>query len=224
MHTTISLICITVIPILPFFFWFKARDYGPLRFLLSLAAGLLAVLIAGLAQSFFPPPDIHGGMGFVFFSVFIRISLVEELSRLLTLCILFRFPYSQIKLTASSNPDNFPGFFGAPSGLVAGLGFAAGENIFYGLTDTGTAFLRIFTALPLHAACSARIGTALGISRKEPLQAIVLIITAVFIHGIYNFFILNPGIPWFLPGLIAMSALGSSIIAIRQGEKIILSA
>ena len=211
MQTVIFLICFTIIPILPVYLWFRAQNFGFLRLILSLAAGLLAVLAAGLSQSFFRPPDIQAGLGTLIFGVFVRISLVEELSRLLTLFLLFRFSYFRIPFPSASKS-----FFGAPSGLAAGLGFAAGESIFYGLTDTGTMLLRIFTAAPLHASCGTRIGTALGIFHQKPLQATFLILTAVFIHGMYNFFILSPGIPWFLPGLIALSALGSSLLAMRH--------
>ena len=216
----VFLIFLAIIPIVPLYIWFRARNFGRLRFLLCLAAGLLAVMAAGLAQSLFPLPNIYGGMGSILFSVFIRISLIEELSRLFTLFLLFRFHYSRIPLPASSStvPGAIHSFFGAPSGLAAGLGFAAGESIFYGLTDLSTALLRLFTATPLHAACGARIGTALGIFRAAPLRAVFLIITAVLIHGMYNFLILNPGIPWFLPGLIALSAFASSLLSIKQGN------
>ena len=207
---------LAVIPIIPVFFWFRARNFGHLRLLLSLGAGLLAVLAAGLAQSFFHPPDTQAGIGTLLFGVFFRISLIEELSRFITLFLLFRFTYCRIPIPGDPVPSAAQGFFGAPSGLAAGLGFAAGESIFYGLTDTSAAFLRIFTAAPLHAACGARIGTALGILRKEPIRASVLVLTAVTIHSMYNFFILSPGLPFFLPGLIALSALGSSLMSLRR--------
>ena len=220
MGAVFFLILTTVIPIIPIYIMFKARNYGRIRLLLYLAAGLIAVLTAGIIQSLFPPPDIRSGMGSIIFGVFIRISLIEELSRLLTLFLLFRIPYSRIPLPSftsiESSIEHSKDFFGAPCGLAAGLGFAAGESIFYGLTDLSTAFLRIFTAAPLHAACGARIGTALSILHKEPLRAITLIITAILIHGMYNFFIWSPGIPWFLPGLVALSALGSSLLAIKH--------
>ena len=218
MQTVVLLIFFAIIPIVPVFLWFRARNFGRLRLLLSLAAGLLAVIVAGLAQSFFPPPYTQAGIGALLFGVFVRISLIEELSRFLTLFLLFRFTYCRISFPGSSDPVPLAsqGFLGAPSGLAAGLGFAAGESIFYGITDSGTAFLRIFTAAPLHAACGTRIGTALGILRKEPIRASTLILTAVIIHGMYNFFILSPGIPPLLPGLIALSALGSSLLALRR--------
>ena len=212
------LICVAIIPLVPFFVWFRARNFGLLRFLLSLAAGILAVIPAVLIQSFFPPPSPRAEIGLVLFGAFVRISLVEESCRFLTLFLLFRLcPYARIvsPLSAVANAENKHfSFFGAPSGLVAGLGFAAGESIFYGLTDPGIVILRAFTAAPLHAACGARIGTCLGVLAEAPLRAIFLIIAAIFIHGIYNFFIVNQGIPWFLPAFIALSALASSILAI----------
>ena len=218
------LVCIVLLPLLPVFVWFRKRNLGLLRFLLSIAAGLLAVSAAGLGQSFFPPPDTRGDIGVVLFSVFIRISLIEESSRFLTLFCLFHFcpyarivpPFSSVPLAERQAEHRGVSFFGTPSGLVAGLGFAVGESIFYGLTDPGVVLLRLITAVPLHAACGARIGTALGVLRRAPLRASFLIIAAVFIHGIYNFFILTPGIPWFLPAFIALTALISSILSLRH--------
>lgn len=212
------LICVAIIPLVPFFVWFKARNFGSLRFLLSLGAGILAIIPAALVQRFFPPPNPRFGIGPELFGAFIRISLVEETCRFLTLSLLFHFcPYSRIAAPHISFPNGENkkvSFFGGPSGLVAGLGFAAGESVFYGLTDPGVVILRAFTAAPLHAACGARIGTALGVLTEAPLRAGFLILAAIFIHGIYNFFILNPGIPWFLPVFIALTALASSILAI----------
>ena len=222
MLTAFFLICITLIPVIPVYIWFAVRNYGRLRFLFAFTAGVLALLAAGFIQSFFPAPDFHGRIEFVLFSVFIRISLVEEFSRFLALFILFYFfPNSRIPIPGFSSfasghtEDPTPSFFGMPSGICAGLGFAAGESLFYGIADPAAAFLRVFTAAPLHAACGARIGSALGIYRKEPLRAAFLILAAVFIHGMYDFFILNPSIPWFLPCFLALSALISSLLSIR---------
>ena len=200
------LLGVVLLPLIPVLVLFQARKYGPLRFLFAVAAGVFSVLTAGLAQFFFPLhlPD-QGQMGELLFSIFIRISLVEELSRVLTLSLLFHFiPYIGIR----DRPA-----LGAPLGLAAGLGFAAGESIFYGLSDPGIALLRVFTAA-LHGACGARIGSALAQLKTQPFNALSLFVSAVCIHGMYNFCILNPGVPWFFSAFIALSALSSSLINI----------
>jgi RsiW-degrading membrane proteinase PrsW (M82 family) len=146
-----------------------------------------------------------------------RISLVEELSRLLCLYLLFRFcSFARIQAQAGSQTA----FFGAPSGLAAGLGFAAAEGIFYSVSNPGAALWRIFArrifATALHAACGARIGTALSLlidsDRKQAPAAAVMILTAILIHAMYNFCILNPRVPSFLAALLALVFLASSLL------------
>ena len=212
------LIGIAAIPLVPAFVWFRVKQYGTFRFLFAAAAGVCTVLLAGLVQSFFPAAALvsdQAGLRSILFGVFIRVALVEELSRAVLLLFLFNvFPFSRIP-AGSNDPQSF---FGAPSGLTAGLGFAAGESIFYSLIDFRIALLRIFTAAPLHAACGARVGNALGIAGKHPVTAVIMFITAFFIHGVYNFCIQNQGIPWLLSVFIALTALISSLVNIYYGE------
>ena len=200
------LLGVVLLPLVPVLILFHKRKYGLFRFLLAVAAGVLSVLAAGLVQIFFPfnLPD-QSRMGELLFGIFVRVSLVEELSRVLTLALLFRFvPYMGTKDSPA---------LGAPLGLAAGLGFGAGESIFYGISDPGITLLRVFTAA-LHGACGARIGSALAQVKNQPFTALSLFVTAVCIHGMYNFCILNPGVPWFFSAFIALSALSSSLVNI----------
>jgi RsiW-degrading membrane proteinase PrsW (M82 family) len=172
-----------------------------LPFFLALAAGVFSVLIAMMGQSFFAPLAAPDEIGFFVLGI-IRISLVEELSRLLCLFLLFRFSFARI------SPS-----YGAPSGLVAGVGFAAAESIFYSLSDPVAALWRIVTAA-LHGACGARIGTALSLGREKAPSAVILVLTAILIHTVYNFCLLNPRLP-VLAALLAIAALASSLIEMR---------
>lgn len=186
----------------------------------SLAAGVLSVLAAGLVQSLFPPAKVQEGLGGLLFGVFIRVSLTEELSRLLCLYFVFLFYQSGKSFSSASGAGTLntgASVYWAASGLVAGFGFAAAENIFYGLENPGLLLYRIFAAAPLHGACGARVGSSLFLIRSKPAAAGFLFFTAVLIHGIYDFFILNPGIPSFIPFLIAMAVLASSILSISHG-------
>ena len=214
------LLLISVSPLVPAWIWFRMKKYGSLRFMLSVLAGLLSVIIAGIIQLILSP-DLNSQvqMRDIIFGVFVRVSLIEESSRAIVLFALFHFiPYSRIILN-KNKPDepqaavNPAQFFGAPSGLVAGLGFAAVENIFYGIGNPGAVYLRFFTAF-LHGACGARIGSALSLFREQPVIAASQFIAAVLIHGIYNICILNPGVPWFLSAFIALSAFMSSVMSI----------
>jgi RsiW-degrading membrane proteinase PrsW (M82 family) len=207
------LIFIAALPVFPSFLWFRRRKIKSLWFLLSLAAGVLSLFIAAVLQNFLPFSEAggQGGPSFVLFGVFIRIALVEELSRLITLVPLLRLGRAHEGAGGSSVP-------GAFAGLAAGLAFAAVESAGYGAADISVAFLRAFTAAPLHGACGIRAGGAADLlagPRKSPVLAAFRFFSAVMIHGIYDLIITAPGIPAFLSVLIALAALASSLAALR---------
>ena len=208
------LILVAGLPVIPAWFAFRLRKLDGRLFLLSLAAGLLSVPAAVFLQSFFPPAGT--GRGAVMFGVFIRIALAEELSRLLTLFPLRGFagrplPWGEIPLSGGGSPRDI----GAMTGFAAGLGFAAAESGFYSSSDISIALLRVFTAAPLHGACGARLGSAAACFPLRPIRALGLILGAVLLHGLYDFFILSPGIPSVLSILIALSALGSTLVSLH---------
>jgi RsiW-degrading membrane proteinase PrsW (M82 family) len=209
---------IAVAPIIPLYIWFRIRRFGTLPFLLALGTGFVTVFVAALGHYFFTPLSEQDGMGALVLGV-LRISLIEELSRLLCLYLLLRF-CSVARIQAQTEPQQIgptvpASFFGTPSGMAAGLGFAAAENIFYSVSNPGAALWRIFTAA-LHAACGARIGTALSVgmgpNRKQTLAGFSMILAAILIHAMYNFSVLNPRVPDIIPALLALTSLASSVL------------
>ncbi|GHV72612.1 hypothetical protein AGMMS49928_29830 [Spirochaetia bacterium] len=198
------LIFTAALPVLLVYVWFKAANIPLSRrwFLLALLAGALSLPLAALMQHFLPLPGGYWG-------IFIRIALTEELSRLLMVFILFRLkkPAPGAKTGAAR---------GAAVGLLAGLGFALVENAYYGAANIGITLVRSFTAAPLHGACGARIGQAAEAIRKAPVRALVRFLSAVAIHGMYNFMIVSPGIAPIFPVLVALFALAASVQAIHR--------
>ena len=194
------LIITAALPVIIVFFWFRRRTPAqkpPLTlpwFLISLAAGIASLLAAALIHrlferaSLFPPLNRSGpaGPALIFFDVFIRIALVEEASRLVTLIPLFKARARRLSMDRS---------FGAALGFVAGLGFATLESALYGIADINITLLRAFTAAPLHGACGIRAGAAVSMIRQHPVKALFLFLSAVFIHGAYNLMILIPALP-----------------------------
>ncbi len=83
--------------------------------------------------------------------------------------------------------------------VIASLGFACFENVFYVMKGAGpnpwaVAVLRAFTAVPMHAIASGIMGYYVGVSKfsakKERFGMIFKGLSiAVGIHGIYNFII-----------------------------------
>ncbi|MDR3192391.1 MAG: PrsW family intramembrane metalloprotease [Treponema sp.] len=229
------LIFISALPVLFLYLWFRFSRFSlpPHWFLLFLLAGAASLLVALVLQRLLPDiPPGAGGTGRVLYTVFCKVALAEETGRLLVFLAFFRaaarFPTPSgggnlvpwARKGGETDPRAVapePGFWGALAGLTAGLGFAAIENASYGAADMGVAFIRAFTAAPLHGACGARVGAAAADLRENPFPALLRFLSAVAIHGTYNFMILLRGTPWILAILVAFSALASSILFIRAG-------
>ena len=199
MWTLLLLILSALLPLIIVFFRFKAGKIQMTLpwFLIAIAAGILSLLAAALIQNLFPNP-VKDGLGQLLLGVFIRIALVEEASRLLTLAPLVR---------AGNRLKNTDMAFCAAVGLAAGLGFAAAENASYGMADINIALLRLLTAAPLHGACGLRAGAAVFLFSRTPSRSVFLFGSSVIIHGAYNLIILSPALPSLLSIAIALIAL-----------------
>jgi len=211
---------------------FTKYKFSLIRFLLVLLAGAAAFFPALLLQELLSF-SFHSGRAALFYHHFIRIALTEELSRFFIL-LLFFWISGKItggKSSGSLEAQSFKQQISfsdqisfniinkaAFSGLIAGLGFALLENAVYAASDINVALLRVVTAA-VHGACGSRIGAAAVMIRHQPFQAILRIITAVSIHGIYNLMLTMPGFSPIAAILIAVSALFTSIATIRDWSK-----
>lgn len=204
------LIMTAALPVIIVFLWYRAKK-SPVTvpwFLASIAAGIISLFAAALIQRFFPRATDE--LWPLFFGVFIRIALIEETSRLITL-----IPFLMVanhRRTASAS-------FGAALGLASGLGFAMLENAFHGMTDINIALLRVFTAAPLHGACGIRVAAAVFNFHKNIGKSLYYFIFAVIIHGAYNLIIISPALPSALAVIIAIAALFTSISLIKNAGK-----
>jgi RsiW-degrading membrane proteinase PrsW (M82 family) len=223
----VLLIFISSVPAIAVYIWFRVTRYplSLVHFLCSLLAGAAAFFPALLLQNLFPAPGTvwTAGKWGLFFQTFLRIALTEELSRFIALSVLFGIS-ARLAAAKSCAPVSSPVSYshvmqGSAAGLTAGLGFAILESAAYGASDAGLTLLRAFTAAPLHGACGSRIGAAAALLRQHPPQAVFRFLSAVAIHGVYNFMIVRPGFPSITAVLIAFSALISSILAIQSGRQ-----
>jgi len=213
------IILISSIPAIAVLVWYRVARYpfSPLRFSVSLLAGAASFFIALLLQDIFLKSGIllSTGKWGLFSEIFIRIAFTEELSRFVLLGLLFfairRFIEAQ---------DVSPQAMAGAAGLAAGLGFAILESAVYGASNPSNALLRAFTAAPLHGACGSRVGSSLVLFRERPIQALTRFLSAVIIHGTYNFMLLIPGVlPPIAAVLISLTALASSVVTIRSGMR-----
>jgi RsiW-degrading membrane proteinase PrsW (M82 family) len=190
------------LPAIIVFFWLRSRKL-PITlpwFLFSLSAGIVSFIVAAIIQALFAQ-NKGEGVWPVLFNIFIRIALVEEASRIIAIIPFFK--------AAKAGRNSIA--FGAAIGLTAGLGFAAIESAYYGIANLNIALLRVFTAVPLHAACGIRAGTAVFAAPQHPAKAFSLFISSVFIHGAYNLMIVNPAIPSLLAIPTALIAFFASM-------------
>jgi len=217
----VVLILISSIPVAVVYLWFRREKYqlSFIRFLFILLTGASAFFPALILQDLLRIRLSAGSRGEVFYELFIRIALTEEISRLLMLLI-FLWICSLIKPGDGLNEPVTSNSIkkGTAIGLVAGLGFAILESARYAASDMSIniVLLRFFTAA-LHGACGSRIGAAAVLFKESPIKALMRIFTAIAIHGVYNFMIDKPGIPSVAAMLIAISALATAILSIRGG-------
>ena len=223
----IVLILISSFPVIAVYIWFRLAKYpfSLTRFLFALLAGAAAFFPALILQEFLTLPASVHGRAALFYEIFIRVALSEELSRLFMLFIFFLLssliaketPNKPVKDQDQPLDDNIVKK-GTATGLIAGLGFAILESARFAASDldTNLVLLRIFTAA-LHGACGSRIGAAAVMFRTNPIRALLRILTATVIHGVFNFLITIPGFPSIAAILIALSALTTTILVIRGG-------
>lgn len=200
----------SALPVIIAFFWLKFYKSAVTLpwFLASLISGLVSFVIAALIQEFFIPFKFAYSRN-LFSGIFIRIALVEEASRLITLAPFLKAEKKQ------GDVASYAAFY-ATLGLVAGLGFAMLESAFHGISDLGNTALRAISAAPLHGACGIRVGAALAHASIKPVKSIRLFFSAVLIHGAYNLIIVSPVIPSPFAILVALSALFSAFFYIKN--------
>jgi protease PrsW len=151
-------------------------------FLFGLLSALVAIPLELLVLQLYRLFDPRS-IALPLFKAFVVAGLVEEYLKL-----------TVVRLTAFRDPAFDEVMDGVVYTVVAGLGFACLENVLYVMHGTlGTALVRAFTAVPLHAVSSGLMGYSLGRARfaATPAAAKALVtrglLTAVGIHGLYDF-------------------------------------
>lgn len=175
--------------------------------------GMLSVFPALLFQKLFYPlrldPEYFLSNAF---NIFIGVALIEELAKYFAVWIgLFRQTEGNKAEAALDEPTDIMIYM-----IIAGLGFAALENIFLIFTTSyfpfqetiRLTFLRFIGATFLHALASGIFGFLLAFSYfelkyKKRLFLIGLLL-ATALHGLYNFFIIESRMfsPLFLPFIV----------------------
>lgn len=140
---------------------------------------------------------------------FLIVALVEEFSK---------FIFVRGILYNNSN-FNEP-FDGIVYSVMVSMGFATFENILY-VTEggIGTAFMRMFTAVPAHASFAILMGFYLGKAKfehKKSYYALHALAVATLLHGAYDYCLFIS----FVPGIV-FGALASLLVGIWLSRKAI---
>ncbi|MCL2800514.1 MAG: PrsW family glutamic-type intramembrane protease [Treponema sp.] len=207
----ILLIISSSLPIVAIYIWIRLAKLplSVIQFLFALLAGAAAFFPALLMQDLLDISFSTATRTAFFYQYFIRIALSEELSRLIMLFIFFW-------ISGKIKPEKDSVKKGTLIGLIAGFGFSLLESSRHAASgmDLSLIFFRVFTAA-LHGACGSRIGAAAVLFPKNPVQAILRILTATAIHGIYNFMVIMPNLSSVVAIIIALTALITAIMSVR---------
>ena len=150
--------------------------------IISILIGMLAVLPATLIQFLFPEMFfVNQTMISLLVSSLVYIALVEEVCK--TAC-LFLVPHKNLNIST---------FF--VLSFLVGYSFGSFENIIYILKGLTNPILRMFTSCVVHAICTATASFFIWFLRKKKFH-LTLILTPIFVHGLYDFFAGFPGKFW----------------------------
>lgn len=211
MNDTLSLIAIAVAPGLAISFYVFYHDKYEKEPL-----GLLALLfVAGCLSTI---PAIFAGVAFqavvpaaeesAFLTAFVTAGALEELSK-----------FGLLYLFAWRRRDFDEPYDGIMYSVMVAMGFATLENVLYvfqGGWETG--LLRMFTAVPAHAAFGILMGYWVGLAKFRPLVKGRLIFyglaSAILLHGLYDYFLMQQ-----IYGGLVIGALVSLVLGIIMARR-----
>jgi Predicted membrane protein len=181
---------------------FRSFFYGVLSTVITLAISMPLNSVITINEKDVTEQAVHA---------FLIVALVEEFSK---------FIFVRGVLYRNSN-FNEP-FDGIVYSVMVGMGFATFENILY-VMDGGfeTAMLRMFTAVPAHAAFAVLMGYYLGKAKfehKKSYYAFHALGVATLFHGAYDYFWFIAYVPGIWLGAIASLIMG--IILSRRAIRI----
>ena len=178
-------------------------------FMLGIVSTVPAFLLEFSTDLFLRPWFINP-IAFAVVEAFIVAALCEEWIKLM---VVRRFIYRSSRFDEVMD--------GIIYTVAAGLGFAAMENVIFVASGGMTvALLRAFTAVPLHTICSALLGYSIGKARfaatrgAEDRYILGGLMTAVLIHGLYDFLLFVVPYWGVVPGLLIFPLMLAAALAV----------
>lgn len=184
--------------------------------IIAILLGLAAVLPISLIQ--FYMPDIFGFINYPLMATLLKsillYGLIEEVIKMLLIIPLPHKDYKELNFLLLA--------------FLAGLSFGCFESLVYFLDHLqmakykgadllyGSIFVRIFSADIIHMACTGLSGLFL-FSWREKNKKFSIILTAITLHGLYDFFVgFQNNFKWFAVPVILLALIECRIIYINQ--------
>ena len=198
MFDQILLILIAVLPGLAISYYIYLQDRYDREpklilivcFILGMLITYPAIKIEAWLESFNGANANH--LGVLLFTSFIVVGLVEELVKFASL---YLWPYRH---KAFNEPLD-----GIVYAVMIGMGFATLENILYANQyNVKTILFRALTAVPAHGVFAVIMGYYAGLAKFDKANRVTLIAKSflypIFLHGLYDFFILQNYYEWLM--------------------------
>ncbi|MEZ4827398.1 MAG: PrsW family glutamic-type intramembrane protease [Bacteroidia bacterium] len=190
-----ELLALALAPVVFIFTYVYLRDeyereplkYLIISFLLGVMIAFPVVFIGEMLSSATGISNEAESPGELFIYAFFVVALTEELMKYLVLRY-YNYPHKEFD-------EPYDGIMYA---VAVSLGFAAIENILYVFTSDGgleTGLLRMFTAVPAHAVFGVIMGYFVGRAKflgengNPWLERMKGLAGAVFLHGLYDYFL-----------------------------------
>lgn len=132
------------------------------------------------------------------------------------LCKFVMLRFHAFRLPAFNEP-----FDGIVYATFVGLGFATAENVMYVLQGgVGVGIVRMFTSVPAHYAFAVIMGYYVGKAKFEPQHRMLNmtrgVFYATFMHGAYDFFLMQKSYP-----ALAILTIGVLLMSLRISRRAI---
>jgi RsiW-degrading membrane proteinase PrsW (M82 family) len=197
-----------------YIYWKDKFDKEPKRlmvlgFILGIISTILAVILEKTWTHF--GFNLSNNTLMTGFYAFIVVGFSEELSKFI---LLQRYLYTRKEFDEP--------YDGITYSVMVSMGFATLENILY-VADGGlsVAIMRMFLAVPAHAAFAIIMGYYVGLAKFNPVKRTKYLLMGLFgataLHGAYDFALMQQSIPY----LQVIGAIISLLIGIRLSQKAI---
>lgn len=186
-------------------------DREPKQILLkAFILGCLCVIPAGFIEIYLEQKFNFPSLGIwnVAIHAFAIVALTEELCK-----------FVMLRFHAFRLPEFNEPFDGIVYATFVGLGFATAENVMYVLQGgVGVGIVRMFTSVPAHYAFAVIMGYYVGKAKFEPQHRMLNmtrgVFYATFMHGAYDFFLMQKSYP-----ALAILTIGVLLMSLRISRR-----